>query len=157
MSAHPIALLLPLYNKIRIPYNLPLSDSLAFALGLEVMGRAVERVRGLDWDFRLTTLNQFRAEVLSTIGLEPARKRRLLTMPLPRFIWRTTAFRDSIRLVDILFDATDVADGRYVRHIEIGDPVVEALLNYVRSQSPANTSGVSRHLNQVYSKLSVAS
>jgi hypothetical protein len=148
ISAKPIAVLLPLYNKIRIPYKPPLEDALNFAAGLNGLGQVVPGLADLSWDFRLTTLNQFRAELRDSPNISGATRRELLTLPLPRFIWRATAARADVPAVDILFDATDITTGRYVRKVIVYDAQLEAVLNHVATLHGA----IPDLLNRVFKK-----
>lgn len=149
ISAHPVAVLLPLYNKIRIPYRPPLEDTFHFAAGVDALGQAVPGFTNLSWDFRLTTLNQFRSELGSSAHIAGATRRELLTMPLPRFLWRATGMRAEAPLVDVLFDATDIATGRYVRKLIVYDDSLNAVLNHVVTQS----GPIPNRLNRVVRKL----
>jgi hypothetical protein len=84
IGAHPIAVL-PLYNKIRIPYKPPLEDAPHFAAGLDALASVVPALANLRWDFRLTTLNQFRGELLGSSAVSGPTRRELLTLALPAF------------------------------------------------------------------------
>jgi hypothetical protein len=64
----------------------------------------------------VTTLNEIRTELRNGSSLPPDRKVAALTLPMPRFIWRATAYRKEHAIFDLFFDATDV---------EAGDPLVQ--------------------------------
>ncbi len=149
ISAQPVAVLLPLYNKIRIPYKPPLVDSLNFAAGLDGLSHVVPGLADLGWDFRLTTLNQFRGELRESPHVSGVTRRELLTLPLPRFLWRATASRADVPIVDVLFDATDITTGQYVRKVIVYDAALNTVINHV-----ATLSGeIPDLLNRVFRKL----
>ena len=149
ISAQPVAVLLPLYNKIRIPYKPPLEDALNFAAGLDGLSRVVPELADLSWDFRLTTLNQFRSELRGSPNVSGSTRRELLTLPLPRFLWRATASRGEVPVVDVLFDATDITTGRYVRKVIVYDAGLNTVLNHVATLKGA----IPDLLNRVFKKM----
>ena len=58
------------------------------------------------------SLEDFRVDIL--VGAGPGA--RTHSLPMPRFIWRATAYRKEHAIFDLFFDATDV---------EAGDPLVQ--------------------------------
>ena len=116
--AIPNMLLVPLYHKMRISWEWALgqvTEINAFLTQLTQVERALN-LDTLEWDVYVTTLNEIRTELRNGSSLPPDRKVAALTLPMPRFIWRATAYRKEHAIFDLFFDATDV---------EAGDPLVQ--------------------------------
>lgn len=133
VEARPVFLLLPLYHKIRIPFEV-IHDAIL------VVDSVLESARqqmfpGLDrpeWDIYLTTVSEFKKDALDSMRpmLGPLVE-ETLTANLPRFLWRATARCGGEHHLDLLFDATGIAQQQLLVH------AVEA-----RSELPALISGM---------------
>lgn len=117
VAAIPEILLVPLYHKIRIPFNV-VHDSV-FSLNdnviepLRAMG-ALTLPESLEWDIYLTTVNDFKTDIFA-FGRLPAEKRhQTLTNSLPRFLWRATASCQGDLIIDLIFDATDIEQSPFL-------------------------------------------
>lgn len=116
LRAHPVTLVLPLHHKIRIPLGTVLD--LALMIGKQVdairsrMGTAPADLEGgLVWDVRLSSLFQLRQDVLQS-SLPAKEKLRLLSLPMPKYIWRLVGLAGAKPLFELLLDATDLMQGR---------------------------------------------
>jgi hypothetical protein len=142
VRAQPLAVLLPLYNKIRIPFTGPLSDVMEFDLVLAALGPVVPVLSTRpEWNFRLTTVNRLKKEILSSSLTTGALKAQLLTSNFPRYVWQATATNASGLIADILFDATDIDSGRYISRIDIHDSTLSAVLSHLRKNLPGSLLG----------------
>jgi hypothetical protein len=110
VRAVPLLALIPLYHKIRIPFE----DVLEHILHFHAFLRGFPREPGkpapedFEWDIHLTQVNDFKEDLRQSTELNAATKLRWLTEPMPRFLWRATAECNGARIIDILFDATDI-------------------------------------------------
>jgi hypothetical protein len=59
IRTHPIAVLLPLYNKIRIPFTAPLEDLMSFDAALRAL-QLPWLIEPPTWNLRLTTVNRLK-------------------------------------------------------------------------------------------------
>lgn len=122
--AAPYLLLLPLYHKIRLSFESVLNMVRSFDRFLEWMhGRRPASARQpksligifpetLEWDIYLCGNEDFRQDIREHIPLGKQRL-RLLTAGLPRFMWRAVGYdTKGQRTLELLFDATDVPQGR---------------------------------------------
>jgi hypothetical protein len=133
VHAIPVAILLPLYQKIRIPFTGPLTDIMHFDLALSALRTAIPAlVTRPEWNVRLTTVNQLKTEIAKSPLTTGELRENLLTGAFPRFLWHATATNASGLLVDVLFDATDIDSGRYVCRVDIHDPLMLAVVDHVR-------------------------
>ena len=125
--AVPELLIIPLYHKIRIPY----ATVRRIVHWLDSVIKWTEIPLRIDeWDIHLTTINEMKAELSSDHGnsLPGEYRAELLCESLPRFLWRAGAHQDEKRLFDLLFDATDIAQGSiFVRAIEWDENAARSL------------------------------
>ncbi len=109
-NAHASAMLIPLYHKIRIPFQNVFDIVVEFDNWIGPLNQAGMLPLGgqLEWDLYLTTVNDFKGE----LQLPPGDYRRtVLTRPMPRFMWRATAYDAGNPALELLFDATDIEQG----------------------------------------------
>lgn len=131
--AVPFALLVPLYNKIRIPFSLALRLVKDLDRGLTLLRAAPATVLPLrqdrpEWDVRLTNINDFKCSIANAAHLSAEQKEEARLLSLPRFMWRATAVTDADVQLDVLIDATDINHGRFVRYLFVAEePLRDAL------------------------------
>lgn len=116
----PDILLVPLYHKIRIPFGtihdqiLELDTLLTVAWPQQPAEHApCDPLNELEWDIYLTTVNHYKQEIFSDTATDAKLRRSVLLTDMPKFLWRATAYYQSARLFDLLFDATDIEQGPY--------------------------------------------
>jgi len=109
-------ILIPLYNKVRIAFNTIQSLIIYFDRFIEVMrGKGfLSSGQRLEWDIRLTTINQFKNNISKLTCLTGDLKRSILLNRMPRFLWRATARCEETYVLDLLFDATDIEQGSFL-------------------------------------------
>ncbi len=116
----PKTLLVPLYHKIRIPFDTVrevVTDFQALVSGAAEKGMV--KAESLLWDVYLTTVNDYKQEIRKNYRLTAEERLKILRMSLPRFLWRAKATCSDGILIDLLLDATDIEQGyRFVRPIQ---------------------------------------
>jgi len=125
VDAYPTVLLIPLYHKIRIPYSTVHDALIPFDIYVEQMRMQglLPGMKRLEWDLYLSTVTDFKREIRAG-GLPSEYKRKLLLQSMPRFLWRATAILDDRPALDLLFDATDIEQGRFfLRAVDYGLPL----------------------------------
>lgn len=131
VEARPIFLLLPLYNKIRIPFE-TIHDAIL------VVDSVLENARQLafpdmerpEWDIYLTTVSEFKEDVLDSMRpLLGQAVEETLTANLPRFLWRATARCGGEHHLDLLFDATGIAQQQLLVHAVEAKPELPTLIS----------------------------
>jgi hypothetical protein len=114
LQARALHVLVPLYSKIRIPFDIVFRTTAFFHMSvieaLQKSGVALLPSR-LEWDIYLTNINALKAELAGEAALTGEYRQRVLTTPMPRFMWRATALDNGIPALDFLFDATDIEQG----------------------------------------------
>ena len=157
VRALPVAILLPLYHKIRTSFRGPLNDVMQFNAALRTLALVQSAPGGpsvpsdILWDFRLTTVNQLKTSIMETTAKLGVTKRSLLTQDFPRFLWHASATTSAGPLIDILFDATDIDSGRYICRLDIHTTdVLLAIQSAIDSQKDWS---VSRAFAQILNKM----
>lgn len=114
--AAPDLLLIPIYHKIRIPFNAIHDIVFTFDRILKEIITAIgsgyfPRPQLFEWDIFLVSVNSLKENIfLSGEGTEGVR-RELLFQSLPRFLWQASLLVDACVRLDLLFDATDIEQG----------------------------------------------
>jgi hypothetical protein len=100
----PNIILIPLYHKIRIPFEVARRVTLAFNELYKLM------FSDLCWDIFLSKSNDTKKDVAKSSAVN---KEEILLKSLPRFVWTLRAYGEKTKtlLFDILIDATDIESG----------------------------------------------
>lgn len=114
--AEPINLVVPLYHKIRIPLRQIVELTVALDEALVALGGVIGLKGRLEWDIQLASLEALRDDIAAS-GLGQALKLELLTLSLPRFLWRVKASLPGKPVFELLLDATDLLQGDLVRKL----------------------------------------
>ncbi|KVR71565.1 hypothetical protein WK24_10830 [Burkholderia vietnamiensis] len=118
IHADPNFVLVPLYHKIRIPFNVVHDAVLELDAMVEPMRQVFfSTVARAEWDIYLTTVSEYKASARSeypALGLDLGAS---VTASLPRFLWRVIARTGERLQLDILFDATGIAQHDLVVHV----------------------------------------
>jgi len=120
--AYPEILLIPLYHKIRIPFQSVLeatADLDGYIKGaLRSNGSAF--MDNLEWDIFLTTVNDLKSDLFDSKHFAETRLRTMsLLEGMPRFLWRCRGLLGGRSIIELLFDATDIEQGQlFVTAIE---------------------------------------
>lgn len=118
----PENLLVPLYHKIRIPFEVLLGRAIfPFDSVFELYREKgdIRMSKSVEWDIYLATVSEFKQEILTATRLDTDCRRSVLAESMPRYLWRASAFRGEELALDLLFDATDIEQGRFfIRAIE---------------------------------------
>jgi hypothetical protein len=117
--AIPTVALVPLYHKIRIPFERVHDIIVFFDTFIEVLRQQIPPVgevllpSRLEWDIYLTTVNDFKGSILHMPALANNLRLEVLEADMPRYLWRATAYCDDDLVLDLLFDATDIEQGTF--------------------------------------------
>jgi hypothetical protein len=139
--AEPTHLMVPLYHKIRIPFQ----QVLRLAFQIDRMIETIRNVGGVSppsddrivWDLELTTLEDYRARLRAS-DLAPEAKLAALVAQMPRFIWRLAAAdKVGAPLFDLLFDPTDLLQGRlFLRAVGYRQASLDSLMFAMIANDP---------------------
>lgn len=143
-------LLIPLYHKIRITFSTVENAIIIFDSLLTNIAPLAKNLfpARLEWDIYLSTLVDLKAELLKKNTISGNYRAEMLIKPLPRFLWRASAFRNSELLFDILFDATDIEQGPCVVQVIEYDNEVMEFMHEIFSEAPGFASLLPNRLAQ---------
>jgi hypothetical protein len=130
VEARPWFLLVPLYHKIRIPFETVHDAILELDRFLDpVRPHVFPALPRIEWDIFLTTVNQLKNDILCTLRpqLGTAIEQTLIAN-LPRFIWRVTARCSNDCHLELLFDATGIAQHNLLVHVVEVRPELPTLI-----------------------------
>lgn len=128
--ASPEMLIIPLYHKIRIPFQLIHANVAKFDACIEIL-RSRDYIplnERIEWDIYLCDVNSLKKEFASSNLLDNATKRNLLTLNLPRYLWRATGLDGDIPKFEVLFDATDIEQGAIIITVVVYDLTLKTAL-----------------------------
>lgn len=107
--AIPSIVIVPLYHKIRIPFDkvFMITHKLNSLINFILEDAALVD----EWDILLDVNSNFKEKILKGSALMGADAERILKKPLPRFLWRIKGIYDNEVRFEFLVDATDIAEG----------------------------------------------
>ncbi len=135
VRAIPQILLVPVYHKIRIPFHKILDVVSYFYQFIRPLDKLLNLsiFADLEWDIFITTITDFKTEILEHSSLDGNYRKQILTEQMPRFIWRAIANKESNPVIELLFDATDIEQGSFfLRPIEYNDIFPSILREFVK-------------------------
>jgi hypothetical protein len=138
VRAVPDIMLVPLYHKIRIPFDRVHDAVVRFDSFVEELRKhAPDALRDrFEWDIFLTSGNELKSEILKSDSMKGEEKEQVLSQPMPRFIWRAAGRFGEELVLDLLFDATDIEQGDFfVRAIEYDSGVSKFFRLIARERS----------------------
>jgi hypothetical protein len=145
VRALPRDLLIPLYHKIRIPYE-DICQAVIEVDGLFKTLPATPELkvlRALEWDIHLTTVNDLKTSLQRGSSLRGRPRLKWLVRSMPRFVWRATAFDNARPVMDVLFDATDIHTSNGVHGVIFYTPAIERVLRLIsKSTAIASVQGI---------------
>lgn len=155
--ADPRHILVPLYHKIRIPFQ-KVHDSIAefdviyrdivgFLKNKEGTEKTASLDKRLEWDIRLQDVRSVKELYLHELknangSLENALS-SMLTRNTPKYLWRCLAFVENKEMCEILYDATGLIQGKFFfdafpRHDLLG--TIAYVSRHPNAQSKIRTS-----------------
>jgi hypothetical protein len=109
LSLYPKLVIVPVYNKIRVTFN----DIRRWLTRLTSLLDLVISPSGqdttLEWDLYLTTTNELKESIKKAGVLDGNALEGLLLKQHPKFIWRAIYKSSDTDILELLFDATDMA------------------------------------------------
>lgn len=138
--AMPDILLVPLYHKIRIPFEIIYEKISIFDNFIKKLLSKLKNpdnegeidliIDSFEWDIYLTTVNETKSELFASKNVHSEAKEGILLRSLPRFLWRATAYSKDSKLLDLVFDATDIEQGSLLMHAIEYDKVLSFILRF---------------------------
>lgn len=139
--AVPNAILIPLYHKIRIPYEVVHDMVLDFDAQIETYRPTFVQLipQRIEWDIFLSQVNTLKDELLDSPYIQNKFRENIVTERLPKHLWRAIGILDDKPIVELTFDATDIEQGNvFIRAIPYNVDVFNLLV--LLSSVPAITA-----------------
>lgn len=113
IKASPEILIIPLYHKIRIPFEAVLAainffNNLFIPIEIKFPNFSL-----FEWDIFLSDIRDFKNDILTDSVIEFSEKKRILTNKFPKYLWRAIGLIDNTRKIEFVFDATDIDQGSF--------------------------------------------
>lgn len=155
--------IVPTYHKIRIRFDkiIAIIESFGALLNLLVgspkLARKEEGIskplfgKSLVWDVYLTTVNDVKNRIRtreSSLTLE--QRLEVLTRAMPRFLWCATLWHDGKKILEILFDATDIEQGNLVVFIVEHNETLSQFLRDVIQRIPKKDVDIFRENERIW-------
>lgn len=151
--AKPYLLIIPLYNKIRIPVAYIEDGVLSFDNVLE-NARKRSPLPRMVWDIYLTTVNDLKEDLF--VNLRTVLKDKaidVLARNFPRFIWRATAYIDNDMQLDLLFDATGIEQQKLILLGIEYTPIVRVFIEALDKSGILNTLANNRQADAIIEQI----
>lgn len=115
VRAIPDTLLIPLYHKIRIPFEVIHRIVIDFDAIVEVYRQqnAVPVPQRIEWDISLSSISSLKSDLTKNHRIDPYHKVQLLTESMPKYLWRAVAYSGDDPSFELVFDATDIEQGDF--------------------------------------------
>ncbi len=108
-------LVLPHYHKIRVQFEAVLGAVNSFSEQLDALRDDGMLTLGpFEWDIFLSDVADFRRGIRQA-ELQPDYRSAILVEPTPRFLWRAIAYVGCEPVLELVFDATDIEQGSFIR------------------------------------------
>jgi hypothetical protein len=104
--AHPIAVIIPVYNKVRLTF---LDVQMWISRIHQVLKILVRPTSTVEWNIGLLFSNDYKRAVRESELLSDDLKRAIVMSALPRFVWYCALSVDGRIVVDFIIDATGLA------------------------------------------------
>jgi hypothetical protein len=132
VRARPTILLIPIYHKIRIPFE-TVHDAILgfdqFIMAILEIDKDYANFNGrLEWDIYLTTNNDLKLDVRKRAVLKGGCLSDFLTQGMPKYVWRATALQGDKVFLDLIFDATDIERGELLFSVLEYDSALSMLI-----------------------------
>lgn len=108
--------MIPLYHKIRIPFDEIYAAILSLDTLIEKFRAVQSHIPRAEWDIYLTNASDYKTSARSEYPALGIPLEETLYKSLPRFMWRVTVRADDRVEMDLLFDATGIAQHDLLVH-----------------------------------------
>jgi hypothetical protein len=145
--ALPTIMVLPLYQKIRIPFEI-IHDALLELDGMleAVRAKFLPTAERPEWDIFLTTVSEFKNEVFKgAAGPYGKNASTVLKAQLPKYIWRVIGRTKTNPCCDLLFDATGIEQSSLLLLGRIYSPDLMTVLSALGSMSGVRARNLQTH------------
>ena len=131
MKFATICVLVPVSRSIRLPFSVIRTVVMRFDSTVETARAAIKNhpfIERFSWEIFLISVNEYKSTLLEANDVDPDTKAIALQTPMPLFLWCARLRYGQTRILDLLFDTTDIKQGQLlVKHIEYEPSVCQWL------------------------------
>ncbi len=106
-------IVVPLYHKIRIPFNSILKTILKLDEMIKDVCNKIKAPADFEWDIFLSEVSDFKRDIRSS-SLNGDVKQEILTKDFPKYMWRAICCINDVGKYELIFDATDIEQGKLI-------------------------------------------
>ena len=137
--AVPLSIIIPLYHKIRIPFETIHHAVSIFDGFIEYLRRngKITHLDRLEWAIILVTTNKLKTDLHTSKTISNSARFETVTTSMPKYMWRAKAVSNDNEILDFLFDATDIEQGSFFLKAIEYDPKLSIVLREVTKEANA--------------------
>jgi hypothetical protein len=123
---YPDVVIVPVYHKSRVTFK----DILKWlTLLTEIHSLLFPQRDQLEWDVHLITTNDYKKAIKKLPSLQETTKESLLLKQHPRFIWRAILRHNTVDILEVLADATDMGRSLPIYEMTWYNDEIKAIVN----------------------------
>jgi len=126
IKATPEIIILPLYHKIRIPFEAILEAINPFNELCKAINNYNSEFPIFEWDVFLSNIKDLKGDIMNDPIITPPYKRGLLIRDFPKYLWRAIALINGEKKLEFVFDATDIDQGSFFHTTIVFNTSVES-------------------------------
>lgn len=110
IKARPDSVLVPLHKNISVTYDEIYENILHLNSFIEIMkkNKFINLESEIEWDFYLVPRGQLKSQLIKEQSFEGSYKKEILLKSLPNILWKVSALVKEKKLIELLFDATNI-------------------------------------------------
>jgi hypothetical protein len=134
--ATPEAIIIPLSDQIRIPFNVVYENLLDVNNFFE---KFLSGGQQMVWEVFLEHSNKYKTEIFLSDNISPRLREKLLIRSLSKYVWVAQAKVDGQLFLEVVFDATNVADASFWKYVNIYNEDLREQLKQALNNPDAGT------------------
>lgn len=123
-EAELLSVFIPIHNKIRLTFENVYSKVRILDFYFFQKLPAIE----IFWDIYLSFSNDYKSDLFNTELKDSALKQKLLIEPLPKYIWLARGYLNAECMIELIFDATQIATSDFCLSINIFNESLRIIL-----------------------------
>jgi hypothetical protein len=135
----PDILIIPLYHKIRIPFESVLISVNMFNSIIQPFVAILPNFKLFEWDIFLSEVSDFKESIFPLKGMDYEIKKSILVKRLPKYVWRAIGYIGTEKKIEFLFDATDIEQGSFYLMTVAHDDISNQQFKILFSQYDTNS------------------
>jgi hypothetical protein len=123
-KAKPVSICIPVHNKIRLTFE----NVYTKTRYLDFFFLHSFSTVAIAWDIFLSLSNTYKKDVVDSPSLSETAKYSLVTAPLPKYVWLARGIVNGVTVIELVFDATQIATSESCINVKIYDNSLKSVL-----------------------------